>query len=182
MLVATSDCSLLVVSESGSDGNSIEDQLLQQKIPSPITKISLAPNAKFLACYRKDGVLTVMSSSFTTKVSYTYMHAHTHIYTYIHTYIHAYTLFIHVHTQIYTCTHTCMHTHIYTYIHTYIHTHIHTCTHIHTYTHTYIILTHIHIHTPHTLLLLVIGYYSDQTKCCGCNDYVLLTAITVNGV
>lgn len=68
VLVATSDCSILVVSESGSDGNSIEDQLLQQKIPSPITKISVAPNAKFLACYRKDGVLTVMSSSFNTKV------------------------------------------------------------------------------------------------------------------
>ena len=69
VLVATSDCSVLVVSESGSDGNSIEDQLLQQKIPSPITKISVAPNAKFLACYRKDGVLTVMSSAFNTKVS-----------------------------------------------------------------------------------------------------------------
>lgn len=68
VLVATSDNSLLVISEDGNNGSSIEDQLLQQKISAPITKMSVAPNGKFLACYCKDGVLTVMSSSFTTKV------------------------------------------------------------------------------------------------------------------
>jgi hypothetical protein len=68
VLVGTSDSSVLVVHESDSDKNVIEDQLLQQRIESPITKISVAPNGRFLACYRKDGVLTVMSSAFTTKV------------------------------------------------------------------------------------------------------------------
>ena len=157
MLVATSDCSLLVVSESGSDGNSIEDQLLQQKIPSPITKISLAPNAKFLACYRKDGVLTVMSSSFTTKVSYTYMHAHTHIYTYIHTYMHTHYLYTYIHKYIHAHIHACTHIYTHTYTHTYIRTYIHAHTYIHTHIHT--LFSHTYTYTHHThyyCLLLVI--------------------------
>ena len=59
----TSNHSIIVVEESD-----IEDQLLQDRIGSPILKIAVAPNGRFLACYRRDGILTVMSASFTTKV------------------------------------------------------------------------------------------------------------------
>ena len=50
------------------DENDFEDQLLQDRIGAPISKISVAPNGKFLACFRRDGVLTVLSVTFTTKV------------------------------------------------------------------------------------------------------------------
>lgn len=63
VMLGTQDNSVLVVDE-----NDVEDQLLQDRIGSPITKIAVAPNGRFLACYRKDGVLTVMSATFTTKV------------------------------------------------------------------------------------------------------------------
>ena len=68
VLVGTSDHSVLVVHESDLDTNVIEDQLLQQKIGAAITRIAVAPNGRYLACYRRDGVLTVMASAFTTKV------------------------------------------------------------------------------------------------------------------
>eukprot|EP01038_Epipyxis_sp_PR26KG_P015328 gene15328-20658_t len=69
VLVGTTDMSVLVIHESGVDGdNIIEDQLLQQRIGAKITKIAVAPNGKFLACYRDDGFLTVMSSAFTRKI------------------------------------------------------------------------------------------------------------------
>ncbi len=68
VLVGTSDNSVLVVHESDLDTNVIEDQLLQQKIGAAITRIAVAPNGRYLACYRRDGVLTVMASAFTTKV------------------------------------------------------------------------------------------------------------------
>jgi hypothetical protein len=63
VMLGTSDCSVLVIDE-----NEKEDQMLQGHIESPVTKMSVAPNGRFLACYRKDGYLTVMSSTFTTKV------------------------------------------------------------------------------------------------------------------
>ena len=62
-MLGTSDSSIRVIVENDS-----VDQLLQDRIPAPITKISVAPNGKFLACFRQDGVLTVMSVTFTTKV------------------------------------------------------------------------------------------------------------------
>ena len=61
--MATEDNSILVVDEG-----EVEDQLLQGRISSPITKMVVAPNGRFIACYRRDGVLTVLSSTFTTKV------------------------------------------------------------------------------------------------------------------
>lgn len=67
VLVGTSDHSVLVIHESGNE-TEIEDQLIHHKVGAPITKISLGPDGRYLACYRKDGVLTVMTSSFTTKV------------------------------------------------------------------------------------------------------------------
>jgi vacuolar protein sorting-associated protein 16 len=63
VILGTPDHSIIVVDE-----NDTEDQLLQDRIGSPITKIAVAPNGKFLACFRRDGVLTVLSVTFTTKV------------------------------------------------------------------------------------------------------------------
>lgn len=62
-MLGTLDNSVIVVDE-----NEVEDQLLQDRIAAPIDMMALAPNGRFLACYRRDGILTVMSSNFTTKV------------------------------------------------------------------------------------------------------------------
>lgn len=63
VMLGTSDNSIRVIDENDS-----EDQLLQDRILAPITKISVAPNGRFLACFRQDGILTVLSVTFTTKV------------------------------------------------------------------------------------------------------------------
>lgn len=63
VLLATEDNSIIIVDESV-----VEDQLLQDRIFAPITKMSVAPNGRFIACYRRDGVLTVMSTIFTSKI------------------------------------------------------------------------------------------------------------------
>lgn len=63
MLLGTEDSSIIVVDENGP-----EDQHLQDRIGAPITKMAVAPNGRFLACYQRDGVLIVMSTTFTTKV------------------------------------------------------------------------------------------------------------------
>ena len=63
VMLGTLDNSILVIDEQ-----EVEDQLLQDRIKAPITKMAVAPNGRFLACYRRDGVLTVMSATFTTKV------------------------------------------------------------------------------------------------------------------
>lgn len=60
VLVGTSDCSILVIEEDGR----IEDQETQHSIGSPIIKISVSQNGKFVACYRRDGILSIMDSSF----------------------------------------------------------------------------------------------------------------------
>lgn len=62
-MLGTLDNSVIVVDE-----NEVEDQLLQDRIAAPIDMMALAPNGRFLACYQRDGILTVMSSNFTTKV------------------------------------------------------------------------------------------------------------------
>ena len=63
VMLGTTDNSILVVDE-----NEVEDQLLQDRISAPITKMAVAPNGHFLACYRRDGIMTVLSSAFTNKV------------------------------------------------------------------------------------------------------------------
>ena len=63
VMLGTPDNSILVVDE-----NEVEDQLLQDRVSAPITKMSVAPNGHFLACYRRDGVITVLSAAFTNKV------------------------------------------------------------------------------------------------------------------
>ena len=50
------------------DENGSEDQHLQDRIGSPIIKMAVAPNGRFLACHQKDGLLTVIATTFTTKV------------------------------------------------------------------------------------------------------------------
>ena len=63
VLVGTSERSILVVDESGA-----EDQLMQDRLEAPVTKMAVAPNGRFVACFQKDGVTTVMSTSFTQKI------------------------------------------------------------------------------------------------------------------
>lgn len=67
VLLGTSDNSVLVLYEAEFK-NVIEDQQLQGKIDAPIVKMAVAPNGVFLACYRSDGVLTVMTAAFSRKV------------------------------------------------------------------------------------------------------------------
>jgi hypothetical protein len=68
VILGTSDNSVLVLYEADTK-NVIEDLQLQTRIEAPIVKIAVAPNGVFLACYRSDGILTVMTSNFTKKVS-----------------------------------------------------------------------------------------------------------------
>lgn len=63
LVLGTVDNSCVVVDE-----NEVEDQSLQDRISAPIVKMAVQPNGRYIACYRKDGVLTVLSSTFTTKV------------------------------------------------------------------------------------------------------------------
>jgi hypothetical protein len=67
VLLATSDCSLLVLYEA-EPKNVCEDQELSSSISSPIVKMTVAPNGSLLACYCISGVLSVVSSSFVKKV------------------------------------------------------------------------------------------------------------------
>jgi len=64
--VGTSDCSILVIEEDGR----IEDQETQHSIGSPIIKISVSQNGKFVACYRRDGILSIIDSSFKNLVTF----------------------------------------------------------------------------------------------------------------
>lgn len=63
VIIGTSDNTVLVV-----DTNGPEDQLLQARIQAPVVSMAVAPNGRFLACFTASGILTVMSTSFTTKV------------------------------------------------------------------------------------------------------------------
>jgi len=63
VIIGTSDNSVLVV-----DINGPEDQLLRGRIQAPVVSMAIAPNGRFLACFTASGILTVMSTSFTTKV------------------------------------------------------------------------------------------------------------------
>ena len=63
VLLGTLDGSIIVVDE-----NEAQDQLVQDRIGSPVTMMAVAPNGRYLVCYRRDGILTVLSTAFTTKV------------------------------------------------------------------------------------------------------------------
>lgn len=68
VLLGTSNSSICVVHEDGVE-TVVEDQMLQQVLGAPVTKIAVSPDGSQLACYKKDGVLSVISSSFTQRVS-----------------------------------------------------------------------------------------------------------------
>jgi hypothetical protein len=63
IFIGTAQSSILVV-----DVNGAEDQLLQGRIQTPVVSMATAPNGRFLACYTACGILTVLSTTFTTKV------------------------------------------------------------------------------------------------------------------
>ncbi len=63
VFLSTCDKTLIVVNSRGA-----KDQLLQQHIKAPIIIMALAPNGRFVACFTACGILTVMSTSFTTKI------------------------------------------------------------------------------------------------------------------
>jgi hypothetical protein len=67
VILGTSNSTAVVVHEHG-DETITEDQVLQTSISAPIIKLSVSPNGRFIACYRKDGFLTVMASNFSAKV------------------------------------------------------------------------------------------------------------------
>lgn len=62
VLVGTSD-SVLVVDADGPN-----DQFLQGYLQAPVLSMAVAPNGRFLACFTALGILSVLSTSFTTKV------------------------------------------------------------------------------------------------------------------
>jgi len=68
VMLGTSDHSVLLIYES-RDRVVVEDQLLQTKLEAPVVRMAVSPSGKFLACFRSDGWLTVMSAAFTTKVT-----------------------------------------------------------------------------------------------------------------
>ena len=72
MLIGTANHRVLVLSEdSDSDSGPAADESLHDRLlplPSAVVSMAVSPNGLFVACYRRDGVLTVFSHSFTTKV------------------------------------------------------------------------------------------------------------------
>ena len=62
VFLGTADSSILAV-----DVNGPHDQLIHGRLPTPVTSMAIAPNGRFLACFTL-GLLTVVSTSFTTKV------------------------------------------------------------------------------------------------------------------
>lgn len=63
VILATTDGSIIVLDKEGS-----QDQMLQTRLGSSVTKFALSANGLLIACYRRDGYLTVMTSSFTSRV------------------------------------------------------------------------------------------------------------------
>lgn len=53
---------------SAVDENGLDDGLLPEPLPHPIVKMAVAPNGRFLACFSRDGMLAVVSSTFAPKV------------------------------------------------------------------------------------------------------------------
>lgn len=63
VVLGTKDNSIVVVDKHGC-----EDQLLQERLATPVLDMAIAPNGKYLACFMSSGVVSVLSTSFTTKV------------------------------------------------------------------------------------------------------------------
>lgn len=65
IFLSTSDNSVITIDSSTMN---IIDVNCRQRIPSPIIDMSFAPNGRFLACFTESSMLTVISTSFETKV------------------------------------------------------------------------------------------------------------------
>lgn len=65
VFLSTSDKSVII---ADAYNLSITDVDCRQRITSPITSMSFAPNGRFLACFTKSLILTVISTTFETKV------------------------------------------------------------------------------------------------------------------
>ena len=65
LFLSTSDNSVVVANTSTGD---ITDVDCRSRISSPIVSMSFAPNGRFLACFTQSLLLTVISTSFETKV------------------------------------------------------------------------------------------------------------------
>ncbi len=57
----------VIVCEASSNG-SIVDIYCQERISSPIVRMTFAPNGRFLACFTQQCIMTVISTNFETKV------------------------------------------------------------------------------------------------------------------
>lgn len=67
VFLATTDHSVIVIDTSLSEKN-IVDVECRSRIDSPIVQMAFAPNGRFLACFTSSQTLTVISTSFETKV------------------------------------------------------------------------------------------------------------------
>lgn len=65
VFLSTSDHSVITIDSATLD---VTDVNCRQQIPSPIVEMCFAPNGRFLACFTESSVLTVISTSFETKV------------------------------------------------------------------------------------------------------------------
>lgn len=65
LFLSTSDNSVIIVDVSTTD---ITDVDCRSRVSSPILSMSFAPNGRFLACFTRGSILTVISTSFETKV------------------------------------------------------------------------------------------------------------------
>lgn len=63
--LSTSDNSVIVVDAASLD---VVDVDCRQRLSSPICSMTFAPNGRFLACFTESSMLTVISTSFETKV------------------------------------------------------------------------------------------------------------------
>ena len=66
IFLGTSNNSVIVCDTSSS--GSLLDVYCQERITSPVVKMKFAPNGRFLACFTKNCIMTVISTNFETKV------------------------------------------------------------------------------------------------------------------
>jgi hypothetical protein len=65
VFLSTSDNSVIIVNSVTTE---ITDVECRHRMQAPIVKMSFAPNGRFLACFTQNSILTVISTSFETKV------------------------------------------------------------------------------------------------------------------
>jgi hypothetical protein len=65
VFLSTNDNSVIVVNAATAE---IKDLNCRARIASPIVEMTFAPNGRFLACFTESSILTVISSTFETKV------------------------------------------------------------------------------------------------------------------